>query len=61
MHGLKRLLAEDRANSVVEYGLLLGLLSVLLIVSISGLREAFWSMVGRIVECFGFAASGRGC
>ena len=61
MNALKRLLAEEDANGVVEYGLLLALLSVLLFASFTSMRESFVSLIIHVIGCLDNAVSGRGC
>ena len=61
MHVIKRLLASQDGNSIVEYGLLLGLLSALLIVSFADLRESFLAVLVRVADCLNGVVSGRGC
>ena len=61
MHSLKRLVASEEANSIVEYGMIVALLSALLIASFTNLRTGFVAVFTRVVDCFGNAVSGRGC
>ena len=61
MNGLKRLLAAEDANSGVEYGLLLALLSALLLASFTNMRSSFLAVLMRVTDCLGNAVSGRGC
>lgn len=56
-----RLLRDDRGQGMVEYGLIVALVAVLLIVAVIAMRGGLDSVFGRVTECLNSAAQGDGC
>ena len=56
-----RLLRDDRGQGMVEYGLIVALVAVLLIVAVIAMRGGLNSVFSRVTNCLNSAAQGKGC
>ena len=61
MKGLLKLLGDERGQGITEYGLILALVAVLLIVGFVGMRGGLSNVFNRITNCLSNAAQGKGC
>ena len=55
------LLRNDHGQGMVEYGLIVALVAVLLIVAVIALRGGLNSVFSRVTNCLNSAAQGQGC
>ncbi|PZN12986.1 MAG: Flp family type IVb pilin [Bacillota bacterium] len=56
-----RLLADDRGQVIVEYGMILALLALLLIGVVAALRGGWGSVVHKALACMNKAVQEQGC
>jgi len=56
-----RLLVDERGQVIVEYGMILALLSVLLIAVLGALRGGFGDVLNRATDCMNKAVQEQGC
>lgn len=58
---LRNLLRDERGQVFTEYGLILALVAVLLIVVLIGMRGGLQNVFNRITNCLNAASQGQGC